>query len=76
MNFKLSDNSVYLLSNNCLVLEDEDFYESSSINDITVENIRLSLDDYRQALMVLYRGKFGEKVLKLRLREIKRNDIM
>lgn len=66
-----------LLRKSCLVVTDSDLIIRSytSIDQISIEMIKSSLEDVPMANMVLYDGILGQKVLKLRMSKICRNGI-
>lgn len=72
---KLSD--MELLRESCLVITDSDLVirDYTSIDQIDMHMIRSPTDDIFMASMVLYDGVFGQKLLKLRMPKICRNDI-
>lgn len=68
----ITDTQKELLQKSCLVLTDDDFMDIKSIDDINIHRIRNSISDVTHANMVMYDGKFGHKVLKIRMPRVGR----
>ena len=65
-----------ILHTSCLVLSDEDFrYSLISLHDVAIENVKEGIEYCSQANTVIYRGNLGEKVLKLRMPTITKEQL-
>ena len=65
-----------ILHTSCLVLSDEDFrYSLISLHDVAIENVKGEIEYCNQANTVIYKGNLGEKVLKLRMPTITKEQL-
>lgn len=75
MRLSMPNSLIKELEKSCLVLTDDDFLlGTKSIDDIVISNIMTTLDDFKKAKFVVYDGKHGQKILKMVVPLIKRNE--
>lgn len=72
MKLEFSESQKHSLAHSCLVLTDSDFPYAEYIGDIELPNQNF-MCDIALAQMVIYEGRFGCKILKLRHGKIYRS---
>lgn len=73
--YKPNDEEREFLKMACLVIRDADLRRGiTSIDEISTDSVNYSFDDIGFAQVVIYDGKFGQKVLKMRHPKVYRHN--